>query len=398
MYPPPPRLVDNYYDPRDFDYDDWGTFSDEESLLTDSRDSDRDSPVSERRRRRRSRYRDRQHHDGTSHPKLTICRHKNKRSIDPTFQDPLTSFQPQRGNQSPFPKVHVTIRQNTAEPEPAVVQPLLYPVPVYMESPVVAYPNYQPIQMAMEPRVVAYPTYQSVQPVQMVVKPPAPVIVQTPVQTLAPALRVQALPLTPPPPDDQPPKKPPATSLSNFSDRYETESFVLPSTRNNPNAVRRRPPVRMDIPSMAPIEATLPKSPPTKSTRPPPKTISYRAVQEGLTTREMENKNAGKKGKVDTVRVVPDQNITYRDRARRHWTSTSTMVHACCIRSLLEREYTSSNRDDSLICVSFSHSSSALFIVNQWKKGRKDFWIQRNFRSEASGHTCSPSTTSSIQL
>lgn len=318
MYPAYPRVVDNYYDRRDFDYDDQGSLSDEESVLTDSRVSDRDSPSSERRRHRRSRHKDRQHHAGTSHPKLTIRQNKDKRLLDPTFQDPLTIVQPQRGSQSPFPKIHVTIRQNTAEPEPAAVQPLIYPMPVYMEPPVVAYPNYQPIQMAMEPRVVAYPTYQPVQPVQMAVKSHAPAIVHTPVQTLAPAIRVQASALTPPPPDDQPPRKPPTTSLSNFSDRYETESFVPPSTRNNPNAVRRRPPVRMDIPSMAPIEATLPKSPPTKSTGPARQTISYRAVQEGLTTREMENKNAGKKGNVDTVKVVPDQNVTYRERARRH--------------------------------------------------------------------------------
>ena len=326
-------------------------YNDEESFYTDSPTSDRDSPEPERRRRR-SRHRDRSHYDRSSYPEISVRRNTNRYPPDPKLYDYSRTLQTEQRSQSPFRSVNVTIKRNDIEPNPTLAQPLMYPMSMYVEQPAIPYPNYhpmQPIQMIMNPPahiMAQQPPIMIQQPPVIIQQAPVipqqpPVIAQTPVQTLAPALRVQASIPSPRVAQDKPLRKAPVSPLSNFSDRYETESFTLPSRRDKANRVRSRPAVHMDDPSMPPIGTSLPKSrnrpiivddytvdkkaktPPAKPAIPPPpppplQTISYRAVKEGLTTRELENKHASKKGNLEPERDTPNQKVTYRDRVRRH--------------------------------------------------------------------------------
>ncbi len=183
----------------------------------------------------------------------------------------------------------VTIKRNPIEPEQPIIQPVLYPVAVYINNPAPQYPINEPIQ--------------SIEPIREIIKPPSPKKPITPVK------------ISPPPP-------PPPISPN----RYETESFYTPPSRNKNISPRR--PIRTDL--ITPLPATLQP----QRVRPgkvvveeyddydeyyrvpsvytvPEKVISYRTAP-GMTTRELENAEMNNSGKPVYVKSGQVQTVTYR--------------------------------------------------------------------------------------
>jgi hypothetical protein len=143
---------------------------------------------------------------------------------------------------------------------------------------------------------------QPIQPIKEITKPPSP---KKPVSPVKPT------------------RSPPISS-----DRYETESFQLPASRDRDNNVSPRRPVRVDS-----ITPTPPKIEP-QLVRPaqviveeyddyndyyrvpsvytiPKKVISYRTAA-GMTTRELENERIDDTGRAVYIPSREAQTVTYR--------------------------------------------------------------------------------------
>jgi len=240
------------------------------------------------------------HHQQHGHglPPLTIRRHIPG-SNDPTLQRFPPNIQP-TGNVSSSSKVNVSIKRHTVEPEQPVVQPVLYPVAVYVNQPIP-----QPPMPTVIPQIVQYPpAYQPIQYFQAIEEPPNPVV--SPIKIVSPP---------PPPPQQQPPAPTSPT-------RYETESFHPPS--RNKNTTPRRP-VRLD--NITPIPTTF-EPPPRRPSKVvveeyddyneeyrvpgtaivPEQVVSYRSVP-GRTTREIQNERMDDSTYVQSPSV---QTVTYR--------------------------------------------------------------------------------------
>jgi hypothetical protein len=247
------------------------------------------------------------HHGHNIHglPPLTIRRHapgsndpslqRFPANLQPSLQGFPTNFQPSSSDNIPTSSnVNVTIKRNPVPPIPpeqTVIQPILYPVAVYVQSAVPQYPIEQPIQ-----------PIQPIQPPQAVTKPPSPKKPISPIK------------ISPTPPISP--------------TRYETELFPPPSSRDRSlNSTPRRP-VRIDLvtpspPTLKPQRIRSGKMiveefddydeqyrvPTVYSV--PRKVISYRTVP-GMTTRELENDEVVDSREDIYFESPPVETVTYR--------------------------------------------------------------------------------------
>jgi hypothetical protein len=250
-------------------------------------------------------------------PALAIRRHRPGAN-DPTSQNFPINLQSSSNNISSSSNVHVTIKRNpiihekiVIPPEQTVIQPVLYPVAVYVDSPAPQYPMYPPIQL--------------IQPIQEIIKPPSPKKPTSPIKTSYIPPMSPKKPVSPVKTSSTPPISP---------NRYETEIFHTPSPPPPPPSQNRN----KNVSPRRPIRTVVIKPPPPKvepqRIRPsrliveeyydydehfrvpsayvaPKKVISYRTVP-GMTTRELENEEMDNIGKPVYVRSPPAQTVTYR--------------------------------------------------------------------------------------
>ncbi|CAF3697000.1 unnamed protein product [Rotaria sp. Silwood1] len=215
---------------------------------------------------------------------------------DPSLQQFPSNIETPK-NTLPSSHVHVTIKRHPIEPKQNLIQPVLYPVPVYAKPPIPQNSNNPPIQI-IQPILPIQPTEQ----IKEITKPSSPKKPTTPVKTS------------------------PKPSIT--SDRYETESFRLPSSQNKKSNISPRKPIRTDmitpIPSNIKSERIQPGQVivekhdnydeyyqlPNAYTI-PKKIISYRNAP-GLTTREIENDAIGETRESVYLRSPKKQTVTYR--------------------------------------------------------------------------------------
>ena len=227
-------------------------------------------------------------HDPIGRPPLTIRRHIPG-SNDPALQRLPRNLQPTSDNISSSSNIRVTIKRNSiAQEKPViapVIQPLLYPVNVFVNPPT--------------PQYSMAPTIQLVPPIIEVTKPPSP-------------KKVSPIPLPPVSPN-----------------RYETELFHTPESRSRSKNTTPRRPVRLELAS-SPSPPTLEprkirsgqmiveefddydeyyRAPTVYSV--PQKVISYRKVP-GMTTRERQNSQMDDSDKVIYTESPRKQTVTYR--------------------------------------------------------------------------------------
>jgi hypothetical protein len=236
------------------------------------------------------------HNSETSAPPLTIRRH-TPGSNDPSLQRYPTNLQAPSisDNITSSSNVRVTIKRNPPELVQPIIQPVLYPVAVYVNNPSI------PQDFELQPVEVMQPIEQ----VQPITKPPSPKKPITPV------------------------KKSPTPSPS--PTRYETETFPLPSSRNIRSNISSRRPIRTDLITPTP---TPPKIEPQRIQSAqmiveeydthndyyrvpsvytvPKKVISYRTAP-GLTTRELENDKIDETGRPVYIQSRDAQTVTYRN-------------------------------------------------------------------------------------
>jgi hypothetical protein len=212
---------------------------------------------------------------------LTIRRH-TPGSTDPALQKLPISLQSTSENISSSSNVRVTIKRNPVSSDQPIIQPVLYPVAVYVNS--------------------AVPQNPDERPIKEITKPPSP---KKPVSPVKPT------------------RSPPISS-----DRYETESFQLPASRDRDNNVSPRRPVRLDLIPTTPLKLQPER---VRSGRMvveeyddyeehyrvpsvysvPQKVISYRSVP-GMTTREIQNDEIEDPESTVHTQTPPVQTITYR--------------------------------------------------------------------------------------
>ncbi|CAF1049315.1 unnamed protein product [Rotaria sordida] len=220
-------------------------------------------------------HRQHQHHqsdNSDTRPTIKIRRHVPGTN-DPLLQKFPTNLESSDNTSSSSP-VRVTIKRHKIEPEQNLIQPVLYPVPVYVKSPVPQNSNNPPIQI-IQP-VLPVQSFLPIEQIKEIAKPPS----------------------SPKKPPTTPIKTPPNPPLS--PDRYETELFRLPS-RNQKSNISIRKPIRTDL-----ITPT-----PSKINSIPKKTILYQTAP-GLTTREIENNEIGQSRQSVYLQSPKNQIVTYR--------------------------------------------------------------------------------------
>ena len=245
---------------------------------------------------------------------LIIRRHTSDSLYSPQQQIPLYMQAP-TGNVTPSSQISVAIRRNPASFDRTVIQPILYPVPVYVPTPVAPIPEPPPPPPPPPPLLPPPPPPPHVVIIRETVKPSSPVPVKAP--TPAP-------PTPPPRPRPRPSiikiKLPPTPPLS--PDRFETESFRLPSSRSRSHTVRFRTPVRTRVlPIRAPRRRYEPHRLIVDEVVPFPPGHAAPGVARGgsvaqpgsqFTTRELENMAIARNPGAGYRHAPPSQNITYR--------------------------------------------------------------------------------------
>ncbi|CAF2756603.1 unnamed protein product [Rotaria sp. Silwood2] len=287
--PPAP----NYYDDRPYTPD---SMTDRTSQYTHDSGSESDSYSTD----------DYPHHQSGDNTLRTLkIRRHLPGSSDPLLQKIPPNVEPADNKFSSSP-VHVTIKRHPIEPKQNLIQPVLYPVPVYVQPPVPQNFNNPPIQI-IQPVLPIQPTLpiqpvQSIEQIKETAKPPSPKKPTTPIKTS------------------------PNPSIS--SDRYETESFHLPSSRSKKSNITPRKPIRTDMITPRPSNIKPQRIQPGEvivekhdnydeyyqlpnSYTIPKKVISYRKAP-GLTTREIENNEIGATRESVYLRSPKNQTVTYR--------------------------------------------------------------------------------------
>jgi len=251
-------------------------------------------------------------------PAIRIRRHPPG-SNDPTSRKFPVNLQPSLNN-IPLPSnLHVTIKRNPIPyekpiipPDQTVIQPVLYPVAVYVDAPVPQYPMYPPIQ-----------PIQLIQPIQEIIKPPSPKKPTSPVKTSYNPPISPRKPVSPVKTPFTPPISP---------NRYETEIFKTPSPppppQNRNKNVSPRRPIHTVVIKPPPPTVELQRIRPSKFVVEeyddydehyrvpsayvvPKKVVSYRTVP-GMTTRELENEEIDHTGQPVYVKSPLAQTVTYR--------------------------------------------------------------------------------------